>query len=150
MKDILLKYKSYLSECSKHLSILKNNFEKISNYLPINQDKINELYNNEETLSILDQIAYRYIKIQDTIGKLIRVYLFLKGEDINEKAMIDIINIGEKIGIPIDEELWLKMRVIRNMITHEYPESLQDIAKSINEVHKLLPKFIKLFEFLSK
>ncbi|MEJ5284141.1 MAG: hypothetical protein ACP5Q5_03015 [Brevinematia bacterium] len=149
MKDEKLKYETYLSECLKHLNILKNNFKKISSYLPINLNNIQELYEKEETLSILDQISYRFIKLQETLGKLIKVYLFLKGEDTSEKSMIDLINLGEKIGIPITEDLWMNIRLMRNMITHEYPDSLQDIVTAINELQNLLPSISKLVEFLS-
>ncbi len=91
-------------------------------------------------MRLLDQIAYRYIKLQDTLGKLIRSYLRDKGENVEELSTIDLINLMEKRGYSINENLWLRMKSLRNTLTHDYPGTREQIAQALNELYKLIPK----------
>ncbi len=99
---------------------------------------------SEDGLGILGQIAYRYIKLQDTLGKLRRSFLRDKGENVEELSMIDLINLMEKRGYSINENLWLRMRTLRNTLTHDYPETKEQVAQALNELYKLIPRLEKL------
>ncbi len=79
--------------------------------MPFTPERIDKLIKDEKGLGLLDQIAYRYIKLQDTLGKLIRTYFLLKGENVENLTMIDIIVLAERVGLPIDENLWTDLKV---------------------------------------
>ncbi len=135
-------------EAEKHLSILKRNFERLREILPITAEDVEKLTSSDEGLKVMDQIAYRYIKLQDTLGKLIRSYLTEKGEEVEQLSTIDLVNILEKRGFPVSESLWLKMRTLRNILTHEYPETKEQIAQALNELYKLIDKVEKFLKEL--
>jgi len=135
-------------EVEKHLSILKRNFERLREILPITAEDVEKLTSSDEGLKVMDQIAYRYIKLQDTLGKLIRSYLTEKGEEVEQLSTIDLVNILEKRGFPVSESLWLKMRTLRNILTHEYPETKEQIAQALNELYKLIDKVEKFLKEL--
>lgn len=59
------------------------------------------------TLSLLDTIAYRFSKLQESIGKLLRIYLFIQGEETERLFMKDIINLAEKRGLSINWGKWV-------------------------------------------
>ena len=84
----------FREEALKHISILKKDFEAIKEMFPITAEDIEKMTSSEEGLRLLDQIAYRYIKLQDTLGKLIRSYLRDKGENVEELSAIDLINLN--------------------------------------------------------
>jgi hypothetical protein len=62
-----------------------------------------------ELLRILDQIAYRFSKLQDPTGRLLRAYLTLKGENVENLPIIDVINLAEKFNHLIDKNFGLKL-----------------------------------------
>lgn len=111
--------------------------EKIKTF-PLLEKDIKELKEKLQTLSLLDTIAYRFSKLQESIGKLLRNYLALQGEETEELFMKDIINLAEKRGLYINWEKWITMREIRNIITHEYPEEEEIIAETLNKLKTLV------------
>ncbi len=64
-------------------------------------------------LNLLDSIAYRFSKLQETLVKILRLYLAYQGEDVEEIFMRDVINLAEKRGLPINWSKWVKLRVLR-------------------------------------
>jgi hypothetical protein len=82
--------------------------EKIKTF-PLLEKDIKELKEKLQTLSLLDTIAYRFSKLQESIGKLLRNYLALQGEETEELFMKDIINLAEKRGLYINWEKWITM-----------------------------------------
>jgi hypothetical protein len=145
--DIEIRYLSYLNECRKHLKILNENFKKLKDLFPLTKSKIKNLLSYPDGISLLDQIAYRFIKLQDTLGKLLRIYLFKEGELIENLSMIDIVNLAEKLGFPIDESLWMELRFLRNAITHDYPETFDEVAEALNKIEKILSILDKAINF---
>ena len=108
-KDLInKKFQFSLQEVEKHFYILDKDLNEIKPFYPLSEKEIEKFINDEYYLKILDQIAYRYIKLQDTLGKLIRTFLLKKGELIEHLSMIDIIHKAEKLGIFIDKSFGLK------------------------------------------
>jgi len=83
---------------------------------------------------VLDQIAYRFVKFQETFGRLARFYLLLKGESVESLPLVDIINLAYRYGFPIDRELWMELRILRDSIVHKYPENYSEVARAINRI----------------
>nr|MCR5854386.1 nucleotidyltransferase substrate binding protein [Thermodesulfobacteriota bacterium] len=81
-------------------------------------------------------MAYRFSKLYEGIGKLLRLYLLIQGEEVEELFMRDVINLAEKRGLAINWEQWATMRELRNILTHEYPQEEEEITKTLNKVKK--------------
>lgn len=83
---------------------------------------LNELESDPVKLRLVDQILFRFTKLQDAIGnRLIPATLSSLKEPFEEWPMIDRLNRLEKLGF-INAEQWLAWREIRNRLAHEYPD----------------------------
>ena len=150
-KDIInTRYNQYVRELQKHISVLKEDLKSLGSYYPFDEDDIDYLLSNKNTLKTLDQIAYRFLKLQDTLGKLLKFFLLKKGEIVEHLSMLDIIHKAEKFGISIDEEFWFEMRALRNSLTHEYPEFYSEIANSLNTLYESFPKIETIFNQINQ
>ena len=67
-----------------------------------------------------------------------------------ELSTIDLINLMEKRGHSINENLWLRMRSLRNTLTYDYPETREQIAQALNELYKLIPRLEGLLKEVEK
>ena len=88
-----------------------------------------EEYNS---IRIINSFLFNYTKIQDKIGaKLFKKFLYVINE-INtlDLPMIDVLNRLEKLDI-LHRDDWEKLRNIRNMLTHEYPYSIDERIENI-------------------
>ena len=148
MELLKKRFDFYIRECGRHLEILEKDLEVLKTFYPLNEKTIRRLVKEENYLRILDQIAYRFSKFQDTLGRLIKLYLLLKGEIAENLPLIDAINLINRYGFPIDEELWWELRGLRNSLTHEYPEGYAEVAQALNRIYELLPILNSSFEFL--
>lgn len=102
------KFLKVLNECEKHIKRLDYVFNKLyKNFkYPLNPENIIEIVEDDKLVESLDQITYRFAKLQDSMGKLFRYFLINKGENIETMTMIDTINLLERIGINIDSNEW--------------------------------------------
>ena len=135
-----LKFEKNINELDKHVFRLKNAFSRIKKKykIPIDKKDIEKIVNDDDEIAIIDQIVYRFSKLQDTLGKTIRFFLNLKGENVENLSMIDVVNLAEKVGINITEEKWFELRELRNIITHEYEDEYEEIAKTLNKIYNEL------------
>ncbi len=75
---------------------------------------------DEDDISFFDQLIYRYMKLQDTMGeKLFPVALKLLGEDFSAKPFVDVLNRLERLCLISSREEWLVWRELRNDLSHE-------------------------------
>lgn len=102
MKPELI-YKQTYQESQKHLNRLKSGFNalKTRGFLPLDEEKINSILEDDFILAILDQIVYRFSKLQNSLSKLIKSYLYMKGENVENLTMIDILHKLEKLDLGI-------------------------------------------------
>lgn len=148
--DIKIRFNTYLTECRRHIDIIKRDLGELEEYFPLSKQDIDILLGFREKVALLDQIAYRFIKFQDTLGKLLRYYLLKEGENIDNMTMIDIVNYIEKLNFPINEDLWMEVRVLRNSITHDYPDTYDEVAQALNNLKELLPILEKALTFFER
>jgi len=81
-----------------------------------------ELEADRARVRVVDQLLFRFIKLQDTLGeRLIPATLAVLRESFEEWPMRDRLNRLEKLGY-LDVENWLSWREIRNRLAHEYPD----------------------------
>ncbi|WP_295583245.1 hypothetical protein [uncultured Lamprocystis sp.] len=108
-----------LWEADRHLATLESALQDWHAAPPAN---LLELETDPETLRILDQLLFRFSKLQDTLGlRLVPATLAALSEPFEDWPMIDRLNRLEKLGF-IDVDNWLGWREIRNRLAHEYPE----------------------------
>ena len=150
MEHLKERFLFHLKECEKHLEILREDLRYIERWIPIKGENIEKISATSEGLKILDQIAYRFSKFQDTLGKLVKLYLLLKGEGVENLPLIDTVNLAYRYGFPIDGELWMELRILRNSIVHDYPESYGEIASALNRIYQLFPLLEEAVKFLKE
>ncbi|CAK0747944.1 H393 [Gammaproteobacteria bacterium] len=137
----LAKLNAILDECRLHADILSTALAEIDNTI-FNEENILCISTMQRRL--LDQIAYRYAKLQDTMGeKLLPGILDLIQEPLPEKAtFIEKLWRLERLGVIESAKLWKELRELRNQIAHEYHEQPEIKAAVLNRflqgVHQLV------------
>jgi len=127
----------YLDFVEKSLNDFKKYKNKISPFLPITHKNYQEL--NENFSDTLDAIAFRFNKIQSLLGeKVFKLFLNELGYLVEDKSFLEILNELEKLDI-IDRKTWIALREIRNKISHEYPEEIEEI---IENLEKMIESFL--------
>ena len=131
----------YLAECSVHAAVLDEGLVDAKQWMPLSDGT----HLDKELLRILDQIAYRFTKLQDSMDeKVLPLILELAQEPISSSATFaEKLNKLERIGAIPSADEWKKLRVARNADAHEYPDDLELRTSAIN---RFLIGAIKLSE----
>ena len=78
---------------------------------------------DDALVRLLDQILYRFLKLQDAIGeRLIPATLSALAEPFEDWPMRDRLDRLERLGY-LDAAQWLAGRSVRNRLAHEYPDA---------------------------
>lgn len=85
-------------------------------------------------LRLLDQMAYRFIKLQDTIGQQVLPGLLELAEEPlpPDAPFAQKLQQLERIGAIPSAEAWRALRETRNAIAHEYPDQPEIRAAVLN------------------
>ena len=146
-----LKFEKNLDELNKHIKKLNQKFNYLKNVyeIPLNSKYVETIIEDEND-DTLDVIAYRFSKLQDILGRSIRLWLYLKGENIENLTMIDILNLANKFGINIDTQKWFDLRSLRNSISHEYEDNYEKIADTLNQIYNYLDELNFIIKVLGE
>lgn len=148
MDKRLIRLRHYQNICGLHLRRLTEALKAIKPLIPIGVESYNSLKNDE--LALIDQMSYRFGKLQDTSGQLIKAILIVIGEDIRDIPFIDILNKAERLGVITSAEEWLLMREQRNMLTHEYSIDERDITEGINRLYELSVRLCEIYSTIEQ
>lgn len=119
--------------CEMHSHRMHFAFGKIKGIIPLDNKKYGNL--TEDDHGSFDQLIFRYSKLQDSMGKkLFPAILENLGEDIENIPFIDLLNKLEKLELIEDQRQWLKLREVRNLVTHEYPFDTEEIVEGLNQL----------------
>ncbi len=144
MKDLKNTFIEKLHECNQHKNRLlaaKKNLEK---YMPMNKNKYREF--NDINMGFVDQMIFRFSKLQDTMGeKLFPSLLELMGEEVKSKPFIDRLNRIEELHILYKQE-WMDLRKDRNEIAHEYSFNQDEVLDGINLIFNSSSKLISIYD----
>ncbi len=123
----------------KRLSAAKKDLEKID---------ISTLnFENIETVKSTDFFIFRFIKLQDYLGnKVFKTFLSEIGEYDDSMSFLDTVDKLEKMGIIEDSKEWLTIRKLRNKLTHEYPEELEEVKEELKLAMEKTDILIKTFQ----
>ncbi len=142
MKKETLSEKLY--ECSIHKKRLLSATSKLKYIMPLTVEKYNDL--DDIFISLIDQMLYRFSKLQDTMGeKVFPAILLLNGEDVKKMSFIDRLNRLEELEL-VDKNLWMLLRKERNEISHEYSFNQEEIIEAINAIYEKTNTIIEIFD----
>lgn len=134
-----------LIECTQHVHRLQYVSERVRTLFPLTEHSLQEL--SEEQVGAIDQLLYRFGKLQDALG--IRLYpsmLRLGQEWRDEDTFLDKLYRLEKLGVLESAARWIALRDIRNRLTHEYPDNPQLKTVVLNATWDCLPTLLATFE----
>ncbi|QOP44675.1 hypothetical protein FJR45_01225 [Sulfurimonas sediminis] len=98
------------------------------------------------TSSFIDQLNFRFSKLQDTMGEsLFRAIMIMSKEDVKKMTFIDILNRLEELEV-IDKNEWLALREIRNEIAHEYSFNQDEVVDTINIIYEKSDRLVNIYK----
>jgi hypothetical protein len=131
---ILEKLQKIFSECDKHITRINSSSAKMKVNIPLDKYKYIQLTDDE--VEYIDQFLFRFLKLQDAIGKkLFKTILLYLEEDIEHKPFIDILNRLEKLELIESANAWKELRNDRNELAYNYDDDPEATAAVINKLY---------------
>ncbi len=145
-KELLIaKMNNAIKKCDKHILRIEEALVELDSLLPLNED----VYANFDSGKIraIDQLLFRFSKLQDEIGSTIIKSICDLLENTKETTtFLDYLNIAEKYKILPSAYSWEVVRTIRNSITHDYEDDIEYQVKTINEVYRAYKDILEIFK----
>jgi hypothetical protein len=134
---IELRLQPAIRECDLHQSRIDYASKKLVDKFPMTASRWSVL--DDETIAEIDQLLFRFGKLQDAIGRrMFPAILTLAAEWSENESFIDKLNRLEKLGAIPSADQWNQLRELRNESTHEYPDAPEKNAANLNLVHEAL------------
>ena len=131
--DIKNTFSEKLYECDQHVIKINTAKEYLHALFPLTLKNYASLEPVES--SFIDQLVFRFTKLQDTMGEnIFPSILRLSAEDVKRKTFIDILNRLEELEL-VDKSQWYILRETRNEIAHEYSRNQNEVVASLNDVY---------------
>lgn len=107
---------------------------------------------DRELFDSLAALNERLSKLQDTCAGVMRHAAILSGE--RTETFLAVLSFYEKVGAIDSVEQWQRIRMIRNMASHDYETSYDQIAEHFNSLHASIPQLlstgVRLVDFCLK
>ncbi len=137
-----------LYECNQHKQKITIAAKQLETLMPLDINRYNKL--NIDESSFVDQMIFRFSKLQDTMGeKLFPSLLEILGEEVKSKSYIDRLNRIEELGI-IDKSEWMRLRKERNEIAHEYSFNKDEVVDGINTIYEAKNELLFIYDVFYK
>lgn len=125
--------KQKIEVCDLHLFRMNQALKHIKGLYPFSKEMFP--LKKYEDLTSMEMFTSRFSKLQDYMGgSLFPAYLQFLNENVDNLSMIDRLNMLEKYGILENIEKWQYLRDLRNNLAHEYPNSFDMLATTMNEL----------------
>ena len=148
MKDISDTLEKKLYECDKHIQKLYDAKEFLAEIMPLTLEKYLEI--DKIQSSFIDQLNFRFSKLQDTVGEsIIKSLLILSKEPVEKMTFLDMLNRLDKLEI-LEKDRWLELREARNEIAHEYSFNQNEVVDNINLIYEKTDELIMIYKKLHK
>jgi len=143
--ELLATLQSALGENNSHAEKIRRAVQILAPLVPFSVETFSGL--GDETIMVVDQLIYRFTKMQDSLGTrfLPAVYALLEDDD-RPRPFLDILNRLEQLRVVEDVATWQFFRELRNRLAHDYPESVQQTIETLNLLHSGIERFLKLYE----
>jgi hypothetical protein len=128
-----------LAECAFHAQVIEQSLAATSCWPPFDPDRVEEISEGDRRL--LDQLAYRFGKLQDTLGeRVLPALLDLVEEPLPESATFaEKLQRLERLRAIDSAAEWKFLRELRNPIAHEYPDAPDLRAAALNRFRAGIP-----------
>lgn len=137
-----------LSECNLHRQRLHRAWEEARHFTPLQADHKGEL--SEDQVRTLDQLLFRFGKLQDTIGTRLLPAILQIVEEWQENApFLDKINRAEKLGLLPSVEQWQILRELRNQTAHEYPDQPELVKANLARLLAHVPDLETIYQHMA-
>jgi hypothetical protein len=138
-KQELIAYKLQpaLVECEQHLRRLHSAWvdAKAFSYWMSDAQEL-----SDEQVRTLDQMVFRFGKLQDAIGsRLLPATLQLVEEWQEHEPFLDKLNRAEKLGMLPSAQQWQVLRELRNQTAHEYPDQPERVKANLRRLLEQVP-----------
>jgi hypothetical protein len=136
---------SALGENNSHAEKIRRAVQILAPLVPLTVESFSGL--GDETIMVVDQLIYRFTKMQDSLGTrfLPALYALLEDDD-RPRPFLDILNRLEQLRVVEDVATWQFFRDLRNRLAHDYPESIQQTIATLNLLHADIERFLGLYE----
>jgi hypothetical protein len=128
-----------LAECRLHADVLVQAWQEVQVLLPFDAATASAI--RPEQRRLLDQIAYRFGRLQDSLGeKLLPGLLVLAQEPIAPEATFaEKLQRLERLGAVDSANDWKLLREMRNALAHDYPDAPELQAAWLNRLVASIP-----------
>ncbi len=135
-----IKLESALKECDSHLARLDRGYGLLAAFFPLTPFTLTNL--DEVSVEHLDQFMFRFAKLQDAMGsRLFPAVDWLLSGKTESQAFIDILMDLEKHRIIERAASWQEFRELRNNLSHEYPDNVEESVVTLNMLFDRWPGF---------
>ncbi len=143
MRDRQETFIEKLHECNQHKKRLLSAKNRLKKLMPLDINEYNKL--DETTISVIDQMIFRFSKLQDSMSeKIFPSILELAGEKVKQMTFIDRLNRLKELGL-VDREKWMSLRKERNEIAHEYSFNQDEVIDSINLIFERVDELLEIY-----
>jgi repressor of nif and glnA expression len=133
-----------LYECNRHKEKIAVAVLYLTPLIPFTSERFSTITDVES--SYIDQMIFRFSKLQDTIGdKIFPLILYLQGENIKRMSVLDRLNRLEELELVAKDE-WMTLREYRNDIAHEYSFNQDEVVESVNEIFQQIQELVKIYD----
>lgn len=148
-QDIIdFKVRPALAECESHQRRLHAAWEEAVTFRPLQAGFAGEL--TEDQIRTLDQLLYRFGKLQDAIGtRLLPATLQMVQEWQDNEPFLDKLNRAEKLGMLPSVEQWQLLRELHNQTAHEYPDQPELVKAGLARLLSQVPALEKIHRQLA-
>lgn len=143
-EDSISKLYRTLDVCDIHLERLRYATNRLKSNFPLTSESYQSL--EDADISVLDQMIFRFTKLQDSMGrKLFPQTLLVLEEDFSNKPFIDMLLRMEKLNLIPGHQEWIVMREVRNELSHEYPVETGEIVDGLNSLYKNVERISSIY-----
>lgn len=103
---------------------------------------------DDDLVAALDQFAYRFTRLQDTLGGRVFRRLLVEhfGEPYEDSSLRDVVDRLEKLGVIASAERWSQIRAMRNTLAHDYPETAEEKAAAIELAREMAREMASMLD----
>jgi hypothetical protein len=107
---------------------------------PLSGETLHARCKDRTLFDSLAALNERFAKLQDTCAAVMRHAAILAGEKTD--TFLGVLSFYEKVGVVDSIETWQRLRMLRNMASHDYETSYDEIADHFNALHSSIPQLI--------
>lgn len=107
---------------------------------PLSGEVLRSRCKDRELFDSLAALNERFSEFQDTCAGVMRHAAILSGE--RTETFLTVLSFYEKVEVIKSVEEWQRIRMIRNMASHDYETSYDEIAEHFNALHSSIPQLL--------